>query len=114
MDINKLITQLENLPNLIYLEEQRMLEAKQKLEDAKLTYEIKLAFETVASKAGNATEKKSMAILKSETERRNLLKANLEYERANASLTHLTNQFVAVRKLASIEQEMMKNQLGGT
>lgn len=111
MDINKLITQLENLPNLIYLEEQRMLEAKQKLEDAKLTYEIKLAFETVAAKGENAVVKKSMAILKSETERRELLKANLEYERANASLTHLTNQFIAVRKMSSLEEKLMSSQI---
>ncbi len=111
MDINKLVEQLETLPNQIFVQEQRMLEAKQKLEDAKLNYEVKLAFETVASKGNNAAEKKSMAICKTEPEKREVLKASLEYERQNASLTHLNNSFIAVRKMASIEEKLMSSQI---
>ena len=111
MNIHALIENLEKLPDQIYQQELKTLEAKQALEDSKLTYEIKLSFETVAAKGTNATEKKSRAILAAEPERRNLLKDNIEYERQNAYLTKLTNDFIACRKMSSLEERLMQSQI---
>jgi len=102
MDINQLTENLENLPAQIRTSELAMIEAKGKLEDAELNYDVKLAFETVSAKAGNATEKKSMGILKAEAEQRLVLKASLEYERKKAEFNFLTNRFASVRKIANL------------
>jgi hypothetical protein len=102
MNLNQITDNLEQLPDQIRTAEFEMITAKSKLEEAELSYDVKLAFETVAAKAPNASEKKSMAFLKTDQEKRGVLKANLEYERKKCEFNFLTNRFAAIRKIANI------------
>jgi hypothetical protein len=113
MNLTQLQNNLETLPSQIRDQELLVIEAKNKLEEAKVIYEAKFAFEIVASKGENAQEKKAKAILASDEKKRNVLKANLEYERKNTVLTYLNNQFNAIRKLANLFEKTYSAEISG-
>jgi len=102
MNLLEIQNNLEKLPDQIRLAELAMIEAKGKLEEAELNYDVKLAFEIVAAEASNLSEKKSIALLKADKEKRNVLKANLEYEKKKCEFNFLINRFASVRKIANI------------
>lgn len=102
MNIQEIINQLETLPDKIRTSELAHLEAKDKSERAKLRLEVAISMATLKSQQANATRQKAEAIIATENEKKELLTAQLEESKANAEFEYLTNQFVAVRKIASM------------
>lgn len=107
----KLIDKLEKLPSEIYEQEKKTLEAKEIHEMLKIELDVKMADALIRADKPNATEKKSQAIIDTKEIRKEVLKASLELERQNAYLTALNNQFTALRKVSSIETELLKANL---
>lgn len=104
----KLIDKLEKLPSEIYEQEKKVIEAKEKLESKKIELDVKFSQAMLESQRPNASEKKAEAIIKTEEIKREVLKANIELERATAYLTAQQNHFTSLRKISNIEQELMR------
>lgn len=107
----KLIKKLEKLPDEIYEQEKKTLEAKEALEMKKIELDVKQADAMLKAQKPNASEKKAQALIDTQETRKEVLKSSLEYERQNAYLTALNNQFTALRKVSSIETELLKANL---
>lgn len=107
-DIEKKLT---SLPDEIYQQEKKVLEAKEKLEMAKIKLDVEMSRAMLTAQRPNASEKKAEAITRTAETRREVLRASLEYERQEAYLNALPNQFTAIRKITSLEIELIKTNL---
>ena len=97
---------LANLPEQIRDAGQEFLEAKNETEKAKLKYEVAMSVATLKSQETNATRQKAEATIATVEEKGELLKSQLEEARKENILNYLENQFVAVRKIASLEEKV--------
>jgi len=113
IDIKSLETKLEKLPSEIYEAEKLVITAKAEVEVAKIEHGCAYADALIRADAPNATEKKAMAELASKTEKMNILTSQVLYEQENAKLTALNNQFNTLRKIGSIETELMRANVSG-
>lgn len=105
-DILKLQESLANLPEQIRDAAQEFLEAKNKAEKAKLKYEVAMSVATLKSQEVNATRQKASAIVATQEEKSEFLRAQLEEAKKENTVKYLENQFVAVRKIASLEEKI--------
>ena len=113
MNISEIQTQLETLPQAIR-EQQDKVNLKMKLlDEAELEYDVCFSMTVVGSKAPNATEKKAMSIVGSQTEAEKVIECKYNLEKEKSALKYFENQFIACRKISSIESDMVKSQVGG-
>lgn len=105
-DIIALQERLANLPQEIRDAAQEYLEARNEVEKAKLRYDVAISLATLKSQEANATRQKAEAIIGSQEEKSELLKSQLEESKKENTLKYLENQFVAVRKIASLEEKI--------
>ena len=110
--IQDLENRLMKLPNEIYQQEKKMLEAKETLEMLKISHEVRFSMALLEAKRPNATEKKADAIKKTEVEKKLVMQALIALERQNAILTAKNNEFIALRKVASMEERMQGQSSG--
>lgn len=113
VNLHELEQHLTELPTKIRNQELVVLEKEKLLREAKLEYDVCFGMTLTGSKAPNATEKKSMAIVGSQPEAKNVIEAEYNLKKEEAGLKYLENRFVAFRKISSIEIEMMKSQIQG-
>lgn len=108
----QLVELLSKLPGQIRDQEKVCIEAKAVVERAKLSLSFSRS-STILETNGNATEKNAMATTETEKEALDLIQAQKEYDLEEAGLKYLENRFIAIRKIVSLEQEMIKSQLSG-
>jgi len=108
ISIPKLLEELEILPDQIRQAELDYVKAESDKENAKLKYDVTLGMALVASKRGNATEKKSDAIIISEKTATELIGTEYKLAKKKAEFNYLTNKFIAYRKISSIKEKTMQ------
>lgn len=113
MDINKIETELEALPGQIREQELSVVELEKKLKESKLELDVAIGMTVLTSKAPNATEKKAKATVETQLDLKKVIEAEYNLKKTEAEFNFLTNRFTALRKIGSLEQEMMRSQLGG-
>lgn len=113
IDLAQLEDRLLNLPNEIFQQERKVILAKEKMEMAKIEFDAKYAFALLQAIKPNATEKKAEATVMTKDAKMEMMKASLEFERQNAILKAKEAEFTALRKVGSIETELLKTQLSG-
>lgn len=112
-DPAQLIELLSKLPSQIRDAELAYLEADEALETARLTFDVAFGNALIAADAPNATEKKSIATIKTEKESLELIGKQYEAKRKETEWKYLSDRFIALRKITSLEQELIKTQLSG-
>lgn len=113
-DINQLIDHLNKLPNQIREAQKTVIEKREDLETAKLYLEVDTSQAMLKSERANATEKKAEAYMLTKETRLQLLLKQGALDRAENELEYLNNRFIALRKISSIEESLLKSQLGGS
>ena len=106
--------ELSELPSKIRDAQQQHIEAIKEQKEAKLEYDVALAQALVSANKPNATEKKSEAIIETRPQMRKVIEAEYAEKMKEAELNYLKDRFNAIRKIASIEIELIKTQLGGS
>jgi hypothetical protein len=84
------------------------LKARENLEMKQIELDVKLSKAMIEADYSNATEKKASALITTSEVRKEVLKLNIEYERQKSYLKALENKFIALRKISSIEESLMK------
>ena len=105
---NNLIEKLEKLPNDIYSQEKKTLDAKFNYELKEIELDVKISEEILIAQKPNASEKKAQALVATGELRKEVLRLNIEYERQKSYLKALENKFISLRKISSIEESLMK------
>lgn len=108
INIHELQQRLLKLPNEAYQQDKKVLEAKEALEIEKINYDVNYSMALLKAQKANATEKRAEAIVETKEEKIKLLKASIAFEKANSILTAKNNEFIALRKVSSIEEALMK------
>lgn len=101
------------LPGEIASQAEKVVEAKEKLEYAKLAYSASYADRFLGATAPNATEKKIKAERLTLNEKTDIVKAETKWETEKIHLEKKQNEFNALRKVANIEIRMMETQISG-
>lgn len=114
IDFAQIEKHLNELPSQIRDAQKEVITAKGEVERVKLELSIAKSASITASKAPNATEKTAFAIMATKAEQLKLIEAEEKKEEKENIAEYLNNRFIAVRKIASLEQEILKSQLGGT
>lgn len=109
----QLIDLLSKLPGQIRDAEIEYLEKAEELDRAKLTFNVAFGSALISAEAPNATEKKALATIKVEKEAEELIGKEYEAKRKETEWKYLSDRFVALRKVGSIETEMIKSQITG-
>jgi len=107
--IQEIEDRLENLPEEIYQAELKMIENRALVDRDKYLLEAEQSVVISNSDAPNATEKKAQALIETKGRKENLINSTMKYEKAKAYLTLLNNEFTSLRKISSVEIELMKN-----
>lgn len=110
---SQLIDLLSKLPAQIRDAELAYLEAGEAIETAQLTFDVAFGNALIAAKAPNAQEKKAQATIKTEHEALELIGKQYQAKRKETEWKYLSDKFIALRKICSLEQEMLKTQLSG-
>ena len=110
---NQLISKLEKLPNEVYEQEKKVLMAREELEMKEIELDVKLSQAIIKASYSNATEKKASATITTQEIRKEVCKLNIEHERQKSYLKALENKFIALRKISSIEEALMKVGISG-
>lgn len=108
INIHELQQRLLALPNEAYQQDKKVIETKEALEMEKINYDVNYSMALLKAQKSNATEKKCEAMVVTKEEKIKLLKASINFEKANAILTAKNNEFIALRKVSSIEEALMK------
>lgn len=66
------------------------------------------------AKKSNATEKKAEATILSKDTYSKVIESEYNLKKEEAGLNYLSNRFTALRKISSLEIEIMRSQLGGS
>jgi hypothetical protein len=109
MNILEIQNSLSTLPQQIRDSANSFVEAKQKVEIAKLRYEVTVSQGMLKSQRANATLQKAEAIIYSKEEKKALFEAELEEAKLKNEFDYLSNSFIATRKLASLYEIETKN-----
>jgi len=109
----QLIDELNKLPNKIRTQELLVVEAENKLDEAKLEFDVEFGMFLVASSRPNATEKKSEAVGFSKNSAKKLLEAKYNLKKEQAGLNYVENRFISLRKIASLEEKLINSNLSG-
>lgn len=115
MNVNPIALEAEltKLPSKIRDQEKIVIEKKEALDLAKLTLEVATSQAMLNSTRPNATEKKAQAIVATETEKKALIEAQTVHDKEQAGLSYLTNRFISLRKISSLEIELVKANISG-
>ena len=105
MDRNKIISELERIPQEIRNCGLTYLERRDLAEKEKLSLNVAIATATLKADRPNATEKKAYAVIATKEYHKKYLAAQLEEEKAKIELEYVENQYITARKLASIEEK---------
>lgn len=110
---DQLAKKLVELPSKIHEQELKVVEAKEKVEHAKILYSASFADKLLKADRPNATEKKSLAETLTVDEKTSVIRADTEFEKEKAHLNFELNKFNALRKVANIEIQMVSSQISG-
>ena len=113
ISIAQLEEQLAKLPGRIRDQKLVVIEKEKEYENAKLEYNVAMGMTVLTSKAPNATEKKAKATVETQEDFKKVIEAEYNLKKEEAARDYLTDKFIAVRKITSLEQEIMRSQLGG-
>lgn len=113
MNIPQLEENLESLPQQIRDQAIKEIEAEKKLDEAKLEYDVAFGMILVGSKKPNATLAKAEATIATKSESQKLLEAKYNHKKEEASFNYLDNKFIATRKIASLESDLIKSNISG-
>jgi hypothetical protein len=113
IDIHKLEEKLNELPGKIRDQKLLVVEKDKLLEETKLEYNVRYGMALLGANKPNATEKKSEAVMLTEDFAKDVIKAEYELKKEEAALKYLEDKFISCRKISSLEQEIMRSQLGG-
>ena len=114
INLDQLESKLNELPGKIRDQKNIVIEKEMILEHAKLAYDVRYGMALVEAKKPNATEKKAEAVIESREYAEKVIEAKYNLKKEESALKYLEDKFIACRKIASIEQEIMRSQLGGT
>lgn len=110
---SQLIALLNKLPGQIRDQEKLYQSAKLGLEHAKLALSIAKS-KAILESEGNATEKNAYANKVTEQEQRDVIEAQGKADMEEIELKYLENRFISLRKISSLEVELIKSQLSGS
>lgn len=106
----KLIQLLDELPEMIRKQEAICKDREHQVSLAKL--ELSVAQSTsFFSTTGSAVERKAHSVAETVEEQKKLLEAEKELGEQNVQLQYLSNRFISLRKITSLETELIKTQL---
>lgn len=108
--INKIEQELMELPDKIYQQELKVIEAKEAMKHSKDLLEMAISLRITQQQAPNATEKQAHAKIMTEKEKADLLSKEIAYDKENSRLNRYLNLFTALRKVSAIEIETMKSE----
>ena len=113
IDIGQLIDHLNKLPAQIRDQELLVVEADHRAEQAELAYDVSFGMHLVDATKPNATEKKAEATIKSAETNSRLIEAKYNLAKEEAALHYLENRFIAMRKITSIEENLIRANISG-
>lgn len=113
MNIVLLKSELERLPQAIRDCGHTFIEARDKAEREKLALSVAMSTAMLQATKPNATEKKAYAIIATQSYHKKYLTAQLAEEKAKIELQYVQDQYITVRKLASLEEKMMSSNISG-
>lgn len=113
MDITKLQSELETLPDQIRTQENKVVEAEHELALAKLDYDVTTAHALLKSKRGNATEKKAEALIEAQFTKGVVIKNEYNLSKEQSAQNYLENKFISARKLSSLEEKHYQSNITG-
>lgn len=113
ISLEQLEEKLNELPHKIRIQKDAVLLKEKEYEEAKLTYQVEYSMALVAARKPNAAEKKADAIVSSQPTYLKVIEMEYNLEKEKSGLKYLEDKFIACRKIASLEQEMLRSQLGG-
>lgn len=113
VDLAQLEDHLQKLPAQIRDQELKVVEADHKVEQAELKFDVDFGTELIKSKRPNATEKKSEATTMTQPSAEELIEAKYNLAKEEASLHYLENRFIAMRKISSIEEGLLRANISG-
>lgn len=106
----KLIQLLDELPEQIRKQESICQEKEHQVSLAKLELSVAQS-ESFFATAGSAVERKARSVADTVAEQKKLLEAEKELGEQNVQLQYLSNRFISLRKITSLETELIKTQL---
>ena len=113
VDLAQLEQHLSQLPGQIRTAEKTYIESQGKVENAKLSLSVAQARAMTESEEPNAQGKKAESIIATREEQHVLIQLQVEMDTKKAELEYLKNRFTALRKIASVETELIRSQLIG-
>jgi hypothetical protein len=111
MDYNEIQLRLEALPVKIETQEYEVIKLKDLLDKSELALSIDQAKVMLTSGRPNATEKKMEAITQTTELAFDIISLKTQVRDAEAKMTMLINGFAALRKIISLEVEIIKSKL---
>ena len=108
----QLIDLLNKLPSQIRDQEKVFILSKEVLDLDKLTLSVAKA-NSILKSTGNATEKNAQAVRDTEVEAIGLIHTQKKTDLEEAQLKYLENKFTSLRKISTIETELIRTQLTG-
>jgi hypothetical protein len=106
----KLIQLLDELPENIRTQEAICKEKEHQVALAKLELSVAQSTSFFAS-TGSAVERKARSVADTVAEQRKVLEAERELGEQSVQLEYLSNRFISLRKITSLETELIKTQL---
>jgi len=111
---NDLIKALDALPQKIRDQKIKVIDAERVKNDTKLKYDVAFGVALIEAQAPNATQKKAIATTKTEKKAEDLIASEYNLKKEEAGLKFLEDKFISLRKISSIEQELMRVNISGT
>ena len=111
---NQLIQALEELPQKIRNQKVLVIEAEKLKDDTKLKYDVAYGMALIEANAPNATQKKAIATIETKKEAEELIAKEYNLKKEGAGLKYLEDRFISLRKIASIEESLIKVNIAGT
>lgn len=110
---NDLIKALDALPTKIRDQKLEVIKVENAREKAKLKFNVAFGMALIEAEAPNATEKKAIATQKTEEEAEDLIAKEYDLKKEEAGLKFLEDKFISLRKISSIETELMRVNISG-
>lgn len=113
VDFAQLEKKLNTLPGKIRDAKKEIPNKNAELEKAKLELNVAKAEAILNSERPNATEKQAFALTVTKEQALAVIEAQRQKDTVEVEADYLGNRFIAVRKIASIEESLLKSQLRG-
>ena len=109
----QLVSLLNKLPSQIREQDAIFKTKKYELDKAKLSLSLAQSQALLNSNGNNSVEKKANAVVETEKEQKEVIEAQKAVDLEESQLEYLNNRFISLRKISSIETELIKSQLTG-